>query len=101
MRTARPVSRFSRSRTTEVKFSLQPIALVVADSFELARYAASLVRVEYDRDAHVTDMNAVRAQAYPAKPHEPRPPIPRPRGDTARALANAAVQVDVEYQVAR
>ena len=28
----------------QVKFSLQPIALVVADSFELARYAASLVR---------------------------------------------------------
>jgi xanthine dehydrogenase YagR molybdenum-binding subunit len=72
---------------------------VVADSFELARYAASLVRVEYDRNAHVTDLNAVRAQAYPAKPNEPRPPIPRRRGDANTALANAAAQVDVEYQL--
>jgi len=86
-------------QSTQVKFSLQPIALVVADSFELARYAASLVRVEYDHEAHVTDLNAVRAQAYAAKPHEPRPPIPRPRGDANKALAGAAAQVDVEYQV--
>src|SRR5262245_42588502 len=76
----------------QVRFSLQPIALVVADSFELARYAASLVRVEYDRDTHVTDLGAARAEAYPAKPNEPRPPVPGPRGDTGKALANAAVQ---------
>ena len=55
--------------------------------------------IEYDRDAHVTDLDAARAQAYAAKPHEPRPPIPRPRGDTDKALAKAAAQVDVEYQV--
>src|SRR5215510_8748067 len=35
-----------------IVYSAQPIALVVAESFELARYAATLVRVEYERVAH-------------------------------------------------
>jgi CO/xanthine dehydrogenase Mo-binding subunit len=34
----------------------QPIALVVAKTSEIARFAASLVRVEYNKEAHVTDV---------------------------------------------
>ena len=39
-----------------IMFSGQPIALVVAEEPEIARFAASLVRVEYDEEAHVTDV---------------------------------------------
>jgi xanthine dehydrogenase YagR molybdenum-binding subunit len=39
-----------------IRFSEQPIALVVAEELEIARFAASLVRVDYDEDAHVTDL---------------------------------------------
>ena len=42
----------------EIMFSGQPVALVVAEDSELARYAASLVRVEYDEQAHATDRPA-------------------------------------------
>jgi xanthine dehydrogenase YagR molybdenum-binding subunit len=82
-----------------VRFSLQPVALAVADSFELARYAASLVRVEYEPDAHVTDLNASIGHTYDAKWRDLIPRVPEPRGDADRAFANAAVQLDVEYRV--
>ena len=39
----------------QIRFSGQPVALVVAEEFEIARFAASLVRVEYEQEAHVTD----------------------------------------------
>src|SRR5262245_42531735 len=36
----------------KVKFNGQPIALVVAETSEIARHAASLVRVEYEIEPH-------------------------------------------------
>src|SRR6266446_2688657 len=52
-----------------IRFSGQPIALVVAEESEIARFAASLVRVEYDEQAHVTDVYAQRDKAIAsAKP---------------------------------
>src|SRR6266851_2339118 len=44
----------------KIYFNGQPVALVVAEEFESARFAASLIRVEYDRQAHVTDFDAER-----------------------------------------
>src|SRR5215470_6772796 len=38
-----------------IYFSGQPVALVIAEQFEIARFAASLVRVEYEQQPHVTD----------------------------------------------
>jgi xanthine dehydrogenase YagR molybdenum-binding subunit len=79
-----------------IRFSGQPIALVVAETLELAREAAALVRVEYAREEHRTDLARERAAA-----HEPehRTPPPKPRGDAARAFAAAAVRIDAEYHV--
>jgi xanthine dehydrogenase YagR molybdenum-binding subunit len=42
----------------------QPIGLVVADEPEIARFAASLVRVEYAKEAHVTDLHRQRDAAF-------------------------------------
>src|SRR5262249_10736988 len=53
-----------------IMFSGQPVALVVAETFELARYAASLVRVEYQADRHETDLTVKRGQARKPKPRE-------------------------------
>src|SRR5436190_18293680 len=38
----------------QVLFNGQPVALVVAEEFEIARFAAALVRVEYEQEAHDT-----------------------------------------------
>ena len=56
-----------RSMTTKILFSGQPVALVVAEEFEIARFAASLVRVEYEQEAHVTDFEAQRERAKVSK----------------------------------
>jgi xanthine dehydrogenase YagR molybdenum-binding subunit len=77
-----------------IRFSAQPIALVVAETPELASYAASLVRVDYERAPHATDLRAQRGAAYEPKP---RMPPPHPRGDADRAFAQASVQVDAQY----
>src|SRR5215831_3240312 len=52
----------------KIKFNGQPIALVVAETSEVARFAASLVRVEYDEETHVTDLQRRRDAATPVKP---------------------------------
>src|SRR5262245_18815237 len=83
----------------EIKFSLQPVALALADNYELARYAASLVRIEYEHEAHATHFEATRAGAYvPPKWRPVISPTPKPRGDAVQALAQAAVQFDAEYR---
>ncbi|MEH6567270.1 MAG: xanthine dehydrogenase family protein molybdopterin-binding subunit [Halopseudomonas sp.] len=76
----------------QILYNAQPIALVVAENLELARYAASLIRVEYQQDGHATDLMAHRDTMHKA-PAE----LPEPRGDSHQALANAAVTVEVQY----
>jgi xanthine dehydrogenase YagR molybdenum-binding subunit len=81
-----------------VLYSGQPLALVVANTLEAARYAASLVRVAYAVEEHETDLHAARGRARPpSKVTGGREPPPDPRGDADGALARAAVRVDAEY----
>ena len=91
-----PGSPFRPLYDREIRFSQQPIALVVADTFELARYAASLVHIEYDRDPHETNLHQQRKNAYVPKKYKPQPP-PKPRGNSEDAYAHAAIQVETEY----
>jgi xanthine dehydrogenase YagR molybdenum-binding subunit len=77
----------------KIVFSAQPIALVVAETLEAARYAASLVEVEYQSAPHHTDLHAERSTARAPKGGS----VPAPRGDADQALAAAAVRIDVEY----
>src|SRR5882724_2781047 len=48
----------------KILFSGQPIALVLAEEWEIARFAASLVRVEYEGQEFVTDLHAQRNNAF-------------------------------------
>src|SRR5919198_465474 len=94
---APPGSPFRPLYDENVVYSAQPIALVVAENFELARYAASLVRVEYKAEPHETDLNKKREEGYKPKEREFIPPPPKPRGNPEEALANAAVRHEAEY----
>jgi xanthine dehydrogenase YagR molybdenum-binding subunit len=86
-----------------IMFNGQPIALVVAETSEIARFAASLVRVEYEKDAHIADVHRQRNAAIPVKP--PTNPIealftpPKTRGRPEQALASAAARHAGEYYV--
>ena len=82
----------------DVLFSHQPVALVVAETFELARWAASLVRIEYETADHTTDLDAVLRRAYEPPPRG-LPPNPKPRGHAEQALANATVRIEFECRL--
>ena len=47
----------------KIRFNRQPIALVLAEEWEIARRAASLVRVEYKPEPFATDLFAKRDKA--------------------------------------
>ena len=83
----------------ELQYSFQPVALVVADSFETARYAASLVKVEYAPAPHETDLRANVGKAH--KPTDTRTGYvsapKKPRGTPDEAYAAAAHKVEAEY----
>jgi xanthine dehydrogenase YagR molybdenum-binding subunit len=74
-----------------IKFSGQPIALVLAEEWEVARYAASLVRIEYEKQAFVTDLHKERDRAFVVKKPE------KPRGDAEKAYAAADVRHEADY----
>lgn len=99
--TAPPGSPFRPLYDEGIVYSGQPVALVVAEEFELAAHAASLVRIEYETDAHMTDLDLRRSEAYvpPKKRSNVKPP-PSPRGDAEGALGQAPVKVHAEYRVA-
>jgi xanthine dehydrogenase YagR molybdenum-binding subunit len=75
----------------KIMFSGQPIALVLAEEWEIARYAASLVRIEYEKQAFVTDLYQQREQAFVVKKPD------KPHGDAGRAFAAADVRHEAEY----
>jgi xanthine dehydrogenase YagR molybdenum-binding subunit len=79
----------------QVRFNGQPIALVVAEEFEIARFAASLIHVDYEQDAHVTDFEAQRQRTAGAK----RPKPVHTRGKATRAFDEAAVRIDAAYSM--
>ena len=74
-----------------IMFSGQPIALVLAEEWEIARYAASLVHIEYEKQAFVTDVYKQRDQAFVVKKPD------KPHGDAGRAFAAADVRHEAEY----
>ena len=77
-----------------VRYSGQPLALVVADSLELARHAATLVRVTCEAQEHLTDLSQALQRSHPA-PAE----LPRARGDAATAIDMAPVRLELEYEL--
>ncbi|MGF6933194.1 xanthine dehydrogenase YagR molybdenum-binding subunit [Paraburkholderia sp. UCT70] len=81
-----------------VWYSGQPVALVVAQSLELARYAASLVQVRYEAGSHQTDIEAALTSAVPPSAEKGGFDSPPPeRGDPRKALAAAKARVDAFY----
>ena len=100
---APPGSPFRPLYDDRIMFNGQPIALVVAQTSEIARFAASLVRVEYETEAHVTDVHRGREAAIPVKPPgDPGEAMfapPKTRGTPEPALAAAAVRHAGEYYV--
>jgi xanthine dehydrogenase YagR molybdenum-binding subunit len=79
--------------TDQVFFNGQPIAMVVADTFERATFAASLVKVTYEKAAFNTDFEKSISDATVKKLQGQAPYL---RG-TADAYKTAEVKVEATY----
>ena len=81
----------------QVRFSGQPVALVVAEDPEIARFAASLIRIDYEQRTHITDFEASRGRARAVS--ENGESHAHKRGNAARAFDRSPIQVEVEYRM--
>jgi xanthine dehydrogenase YagR molybdenum-binding subunit len=82
-----------------VLFSLQPVALVLAEEWEIARYAASLVQVDYWQAVHATGLVAQRGEAFTLAGKAFAMSLAEPRGDAAKAFAASEVKHEAEYYI--
>ena len=97
---APPGHPFRPMHSERILFDGQPIALVVAQTFEAARDAASLIRATYEVDEHCTELERKRAEAYvPPKKRSGIPPPPEPRGDAEQAFKDAAFKISRDFRV--
>lgn len=97
---APPGSPFRPLYDAEIKYNGQPIALVVAETFELARYAATLVKVTYQEADFETDLHANKDKARDPKAGMAtmlKPLPPKPKGDFEKEFAASAAQVSAEF----
>ena len=78
-----------------IRFNGMHIALVVAETFEQAMEAASLLKVEYEDGDAILDFNDPKAKSQPIDA------MGAAWGDAATALAKADVKVDVTYTTSR
>lgn len=83
----------------KIHFSGQPIALVVADTPEIARYAATLVTVTYDPEPHNTDFDSGLAERYTPRKAAAHAVPPKDRGDAKSALDAASVRISGDYHL--
>jgi xanthine dehydrogenase YagR molybdenum-binding subunit len=81
----------------EIDHYHQALALVVAKTFEQARAAAQLVRIEYERTPGKFDLATEKAAAPLAKPSDFGGDARVAVGDFAGAFAAAPVQLDATY----
>ena len=82
---------FVALQSDKIVFNNQPIALVVAETFEQARFAARLIKATYTEEKAKTDLTKVQAET--ARGGQPK------RGKPQEAFQNAAVKIEAEYTI--
>ena len=79
-----------------VRYNGEPIAVVVADTFEHARDAASRVKVSYERTPAQLDFEAAKRDLH--RPEKAgRSPPDKSWGNADKAIAEAEVRLDATY----
>lgn len=93
---------FTRARpmlaSNQVRYYDEPVALVVAETFETARAAAALIEVRYQQDQGVFDLSANLSDAYAPEQTNAGFETDSAVGDFQRAFENAAVRIDSTYR---
>ena len=84
-------------QTDEVAFRGQYLGAVVAESYEVARHAANLVRVTYDEEPHDAAFSPDRDDLYTPDQLNAGFPSDTEEGDVEAAFSAAAVKLDETY----
>ena len=95
-----PGSPFRALYDDKVHYSQQPVALVLAETFEAARYAASLVTLEYEAEHHNTDFEASLDEAFLPFKKRSTYHAPKARGDADKAFDQSPVKIAADYYLA-
>lgn len=82
----------------KIVYSGQPVALVVAETFELARYASSLIEIGYQEEVFTTDLIQNLGKSYKAPSGKIGFVQPKSRGDAEGAYAQAEFKMSGSYQ---
>ncbi len=88
--------KLSLLQNTDVFYQNQPIGVAVADTFERATYAASLVKYTYDSQTPRTEIDAERKDTFAPKPNPARP-ADSSRGNLKEGLAAASSKISADY----
>lgn len=91
---------FKPLKDNEIKYNGQPIALVVAETFELARFAAAKIKVVYEEEKFETDLKTNLDKARDPKKGLAsllKPPPPKPTGDFEKEYENSFVKTDSHF----
>jgi xanthine dehydrogenase YagR molybdenum-binding subunit len=86
----------------EVRYYGEPVALVVAETYEAAREAASRIEVHYERDTSARlDLERYRPEGYKPEGGQVNAgaPTDTAEGDFDRAFERAPATIDVTYTV--
>jgi xanthine dehydrogenase YagR molybdenum-binding subunit len=84
-------------QSERIMYDGQHIAVVIAETFEQAQHAASLIKVTYTTEAPVIDLGKNKAQAYKPAKGLGGSEIQIKRGDAEKALQAAVVKIDETY----
>ncbi len=87
--------RISLLQHDQVYYQNQPVAVVVAESLEQAKYGAQLVRAHYATAPAKLDFAAGFPNSYPGSHNDE--PGDQSWGDVESGLANAAIKIDAIY----
>lgn len=93
-------SPFRPLHNEEIKYNGQPIAMVVAETFEQARYAAALLKVDYKEQPFATNLQDHLHEARDPKVGLAtmlKPPPPKPTGHFEQAYAEAEFKASGEF----
>jgi xanthine dehydrogenase YagR molybdenum-binding subunit len=81
----------------DVAYRGQIVAVAVADSLEVAREAAALVRVDYEAAPHDVELTSDHPKLYKPDKVNPAFDTDTERGDVEAGLAAAAATIDATY----
>jgi len=98
---APPGTVFKPLKDNEIRYNGQPIGLVIAETFEMARYAATKIKFVYEEDVKFeTDLKTNLESARDPKKGLAsmlKPPPPKPQGDFEKEYENSHIKIDSHF----